>query len=240
MGSIVALTFDIERENFLKKGKNTHGIEEGLPLLIDFLVSNDLPATFFVSANLCEDFPEIIRELGNKFEIASHGYQHERFTTMTEQNIEALKTSKDLLEKTSRQEVLGFRAPFLTICPKLFETLTQLGFKYDSSIPLFKKKKPLVPQNQIKEFPPFVSNAIIRFPYGLRKLKRAIPPDQVAVVYFHPWEFVNMKKHVSIKDFFLRPDRWIKTGRKFLSLFEQIIAHFQDINYEFRRLGELI
>ena len=118
--------------------------------------------------------------------------------------------------------------------------MKKFNFKYDSSIPISKKSFPGLAQDDLKEFPPFISNAIIRFPGGFRKLVKRTPGNDLIVLYFHPWEFVNMKKHVSLKDLLFRPDRWIKTGNKFLELFEKMINYFQDENYSFVRLDQVL
>ncbi|MHA1144187.1 MAG: polysaccharide deacetylase family protein [Candidatus Helarchaeota archaeon] len=236
----VALTFDVEKEIFLRRKQHSPGIEKGLPILIDFLNSNKLPATFFVTANLCESHPEIIKESSKKFEIASHGYEHERFSEISEHHEKILKRSKELLENTINKDVKGFRAPFLATSPELFGILVRTGFKYDSSIPTFKKGLKIGQDLGLKEFSPCFSNALLRFPRGFQKLLKAAKQDNLAVLYFHPWEFVNMRKHVSIKDLLTRPDRWIKTGKKFLQLLEKIIAYFQDSGVRFVQLDELI
>lgn len=96
-------------------------------------------ATFFVLAWNAERYPQLIREIHeNKYEIASHGYNHRLIYNMSPNKFrEDVRKSKEILEDIIGDKVIGYRAPSYSITNKsqwAFEVLMEEGFKYDSSI----------------------------------------------------------------------------------------------------------
>lgn len=97
---------------------------------------NDITATFFFTGEIASYYPDLVKEIAKHgHEIASHNYIHKDFTQNNAQEFdENLKKSKNLLEKLSGQEILGYRAPNSTVCNYMINNLLRSGFKYDSSI----------------------------------------------------------------------------------------------------------
>ena len=107
--------------------------------LLEILKERNIEATFFVLGYYAEKYPELIEKiLENNHEISTHGYNH---TPLIEQNpkqfeCELLKSIR-ILEKLTREKILGYRAPFFSLIKKtswLIDILKKAGLKYDSSI----------------------------------------------------------------------------------------------------------
>ena len=108
--------------------------------VMDILAENDTKATFFTLGNVAEKFPELIKRMADEgHEVASHGYDHKNIYSMSQKEmLEDIGKSVKLLEDTSGQKVIGFRAPNFSIREHLFpafcETLATLEIRYDSSL----------------------------------------------------------------------------------------------------------
>jgi peptidoglycan/xylan/chitin deacetylase (PgdA/CDA1 family) len=99
-------------------------------------------ATFFCVASTAKKYPKLIREITQKgHEVASHGTYHQLVNTQTLMQFrEDIRTSREILEDITQQEVVGYRAPAWSWPhnPKqrknLYETLANVGYRYDSSV----------------------------------------------------------------------------------------------------------
>jgi len=94
--------------------------------------------TFFCTGLIARDYPELLRKIADDgHEIACHNYFHDNVnTTSINQLRENLLSARDILEKISKTEVLGFRAPSFSIEKNDFARLEVIAsiFKYDSSL----------------------------------------------------------------------------------------------------------
>src|SRR5918912_1237210 len=99
--------FDIPEEygQFVPIEKKLHVSLDGLIPLYQLLASHGLKATFFTTAYWAVHFPDWIRELGKRHEIASHSFYHSSF------NKEDLALSRKVLHHISGQEITGLRMP---------------------------------------------------------------------------------------------------------------------------------
>jgi polysaccharide deacetylase family protein (PEP-CTERM system associated) len=107
--------------------------------LLDMLARHNAHGTFFVLGWIAERHPDLVREIADGgHEIASHGWDHARVTTLTPDVFaDSVCRSKELLECITGREVLGFRAPSFSIVPGLewaLEVLVSEGYSYDSSL----------------------------------------------------------------------------------------------------------
>ncbi|WP_395345529.1 XrtA system polysaccharide deacetylase [Ningiella sp. W23] len=112
-------------------GDNTHR-------LIDLFNEKGVKATFFTLGWVAKYCPDVIKRITDEgHELASHGTNHRRNTTMSEKEVRAdILESKDILEQVSGQAVLGYRAPSFSINKSnqwVFDILVDLGFTYSSS-----------------------------------------------------------------------------------------------------------
>lgn len=107
--------------------------------LLRLFESRDVKATFFVLGWVVERWPGLIREIRDAgHELASHGYDHKRATTLTPEEFrEDIRCSKALIEDIAGEPVLGYRAPSYSIVREnlwALDILSEEGFAYDSSI----------------------------------------------------------------------------------------------------------
>ena len=214
MVSNILLSFDLEEfdipeeygekipeEIKLKVSRN------GLELILVLLKKLDIKATFYTTAFFAEKNPQLIVDISNDHEIASHGYYHSIF------NSDDIKTSKVILDKITNQNITGFRMPRLQ--PFNESLLTDAGYVYNSSLnPTY---LPGRYNNFNKPRLPFVSNGIINlpasvtsnfrlplfwisfkvFPFSFYKLLalNILKKDKYLNIYFHPWEFTDISKY---------------------------------------------
>ena len=234
----IALTFDVEKDcpPFFT---STYGVEEGLPKILKLLDEFGIKSTFFVTGDVAEKYPELVSKISKKHEIGCHGYHHESFDEINCEKEKAVKKSKELLESIIHREVLGFRAPRLQVCNKLYRVLKELGFKYDSSIASF------IPLHQnikvdIPEFKLVISNVTLRFPGGMTISKKLCRKSSFPVLFFHTWEAVDMRKFLSRapKKFYFRPDNWFNTGKPFLKKLRRLLKDFYE--WDFTLLRDMV
>jgi hypothetical protein len=244
----VFLTFDLEEFDLPRSfGKNIEKNEmfeisyKGLEKIIDILDGFKINATFFTTAVFCETYPDALKALAEKnHEIALHGYKHcDNYQKISEKNTcFLLKKAKEILEDTTKQQVIGYRSPRMeNIDGKI---LKKVGIKYDSSLnPMFNpgfytkynnfnKPRNIFEKDGIIEVPISVT-PVIRLPFsfaffrifGLAYVKFCtkltfIDSDFVNL-YFHPWEFADIKKY-GLPFYF-----WKRTGDEMSKLLRKYI-----------------
>jgi peptidoglycan/xylan/chitin deacetylase (PgdA/CDA1 family) len=110
-----------------------------LQILDDFSIK----ATFFVVADVTELYPGLVEQISLRgHEIACHGMHHAcKIHPKTKKPLmsqgefeERTAKAKEMLETTSGQGVIGYRAPAAYISGWMIDSLEKLGFKYDSSV----------------------------------------------------------------------------------------------------------
>lgn len=110
---------------------------------LDLFDELGITATFFVVADVVDNYPGLVEEIANRgHEIGCHGLHHEcaidpdtkepRFKR--EEYKEQIGTAKQKLETATGQEVVGFRAPNAYVGGWVLDVLEELGFEYDSSV----------------------------------------------------------------------------------------------------------
>lgn len=114
-------------------------IDVGMDRLLELLERHDARGTFFVLGWLAERRPDIVhRIVDSGHELASHGWDHARVTTITPSQFrDSVRRSKSVLEAIGGVEVTGFRAPSFSIVPGLewaLDILVEEGYAYDSSL----------------------------------------------------------------------------------------------------------
>jgi polysaccharide deacetylase family protein (PEP-CTERM system associated) len=114
-------------------------LDVGMRRLLDLLARFDARGTFFVLGWVAERHPGLVRELSSAgHEVASHGWGHERVTTLTPQQFRhSVRDSKRLLEDLTGRAVLGYRAPSFSIVRGsewALDVLIEEGYRYDSSL----------------------------------------------------------------------------------------------------------
>lgn len=250
MNRFILLSFDIEEFDIpeeygcIVNNKNKFTIShQGLISIISLLESLDITATFFVTANFAIHHENLIYQLAQKHEIASHGFYHSSFV------ISDLAKSKTTLEEITKKPVKGYRMARLA---NIDETeIKNAGYEYNSSmnptyIPgrynnFFKPRIPYYSHHLLNI--PVSVTPLIRFPlfwlsfknFPLFLIKLAslitIKTDSYLSLYFHPWEFTDIsafplpnfiKKHSGdamlsrLENYLI----WLKTQGKFITFSE--------------------
>jgi len=187
--------------------------------LLACLDRHGVQGTFFVLGWLAEHRPAVVRAIAEAgHEIASHGFRHERVTSLSPQSFrEDVHSSKEALESLIGAPVLGYRAPSFSIIPGFewaFDVLIEEGYRYDSSLFPIRRRgygypsAPRAPHiihrlhGRLAEFPlattkvfnypiPAAGGGYLRqFPLAVisRAFREASERGEPATFYIHPWE----------------------------------------------------
>lgn len=214
MSRYVLLSFDVEEFDIPLEYKQTIDLDEqmetgriGLDALMPVINMFDVECTMFTTANYAMHFPGVIKEIAKNHEIASHAYYHSYFEP------KHLLQSKETLERITETKVTGFR--MLRMGKVNVKEVAEAGYIYDSSInpTLLPGRynnlhlpRTLYTEENIFRMPVSVSPvfrlplfwlAFKNYPYWLfRNLcLQCIKKDGYVSLYFHPWEFADIKKY---------------------------------------------
>lgn len=144
----IILSFDVEfwsdakyLKKYLSEFKNYPGdyLEESILPILNLLEKYKTKATFFVTGEAVEKYPELIKIIYTKgHEIASHGYSHQPLENLTPDTFkDEIKKAIGFIENVTGKKPKGFRAPRFSLNNRTrwaVSILSELGFKYDSSI----------------------------------------------------------------------------------------------------------
>ncbi len=213
---------------------NESRLMKNLENIIRLLENDNHKATFFVVGWIAQKYPAIIKLLTQMdFEIGSHSYLHQTTRSLNKKAFykdteKSIKTIEDI----SGKKVDCYRMPAFSIDRTnkwVFDILSDLGIKYDSSLTFVnRRKKHVYPYkiktpngNFIKELP--VSNFKylgINFNSGsgyfrifpLEKIINSLKKRDYTLLYFHPRDFdpktpfsnkislfQNIKNHIGLK-----------------------------------------
>jgi polysaccharide deacetylase family protein (PEP-CTERM system associated) len=114
-------------------------VEGNTKRVLELFERHRVHATFFVLGWVAERFPGLVRDIAAAgHEVASHGFGHERLTTISRGKFrDGIVRTKHLLEDISGSAVQGYRAPSYSIGPETLwahEELSEAGYRYSSSI----------------------------------------------------------------------------------------------------------
>ena len=226
----IVLTFDIERDipNFLD---TDFGLKIGLLKILSLLDDFQIKGTFFCTGTVVIRTPWVVQLIESKgHEIACHSLNHERLNKLTfDECKENISNNKILIEKRCQNsEIIGFRAPYLKPPKFIFQLLSDLGFKYDSSI---KRKNSHAKNFKILEFHPTSFYPYFRLPLIFYFIRKLIFRKELTILYFHSWEAIDIRSLILIqnnkynlfKNYFFRLDRWVNTGDVFIARIRKFI-----------------
>ena len=190
--------FNIAIETQMEIGKK--GLDNLMPILND----QNYTTTLFTTANFANKYPDSIKALSQKHEIASHTFYHSKFTTAH------LLESRIRLEEIIQKPVKGLRMPRMRQVP--VGDINEAGYSYDASIhptwlpgrynnfhlPRTKYSEQgliRVPASVSPNFRiPLFWLSFKNFPYAiyLKLALQTLYKDGYLSLYFHPWEFTNI------------------------------------------------
>jgi len=115
----------------LRVGQNTHR-------LLDLFAENNVKSTFFTLGWVAKRCPDVIKRIVEEgHELASHGLEHQRATTMSQSQFrQDVYASKSILEDVGGIAIKGYRAPSFSVNDSntwVYEVLVENGFVYSSS-----------------------------------------------------------------------------------------------------------
>ncbi|SFA70048.1 protein of unknown function [Flavobacterium swingsii] len=247
---MVLLSFDIEEFDMPFEYGKTISFEEqiaisiqGTTAILDLLQKHNAKATFFSTVTFAINAPDIIKRIiAEGHEMASHSYYHSDF------KVEHLLESRLKLEEITNTKVIGYRMP--RMYPVDEKEIYKAGYLYNSSInPTYlpgrynhlDKPRTYFKQEGVWQIPASVS-PIIRFPLfwlsfhnlplGLYQflVKWTIKKDNYLNIYFHPWEFTNLKQ----PEKFGFPGYVSKnSGKQMIARFDKMLFWMNEKNYKF-------
>lgn len=120
--------------------------EPSVPILLTFDVEEpsdaealrqikpDVPATYFVTGEFLEAYPDLVRSLQQGNTIGSHSFSHRDLSALDDEALTVeLKLARYIHEAILGAPPRWFRAPYLKFDQRIETHLVQLGFAYDSS-----------------------------------------------------------------------------------------------------------
>jgi hypothetical protein len=140
-----AISIDVEEDISNYLSNSYHGVESGLPPFLDLLNSLKVKADFFINADICKKYPQIVKQIvESDHQIGSHGYKHEQlwFKTYNQQLTELTKAT-EVLEAATGIRPKMFRAPMFSVTSSTIKALEVLDYKIDSSV---------IPGGRVKRF----------------------------------------------------------------------------------------
>ncbi len=251
---MVLLSFDIEEFDMPLEYKGEIPFEQqisisqtGLERILNILKKHQIKATFFSTVVFAENSKNLIQKLlDDDHELASHTWFHSDFEE------KHLKESKERLEELFSVKVIGLRMP--RMMPVSKNAVEDAGYAYNSSInPTFlpgrynnlKISRTYFKEGMVTQIPASVSPnfriplfwlSFHNFPLSFyRKLALdTLKKDQYLNIYFHPWEFAEIKDEA-----FKLPGFTVKnSGKDMVERFDGFISWLKSKNYTFGTFQE--
>ena len=197
----------------------THRVERNTDAVLALFEDAGVKATFFTLGWVAERYPALMRRIVEAgHEVASHGYDHARVFTFDGAGFRAdLRKARAILEDTSGQAVIGYRAPSFSIdrrTPWAHEVLAEEGYVYSSSVAPIRHDHYGWPESPRFAWKPVAGSPLVELPVTTAKLAgrtlaaggggffRLLPygfsrwairqvngrEERPAIIYFHPWE----------------------------------------------------
>jgi len=250
------LSFDLEEFDTPNEYGKSLTIEEqliasveGATRILALLNEKQVKATFFCTVKFAQYAPDLIGKIVNEgHEVASHGMSHSSF------EVADLVASKTALEAITKQPVYGFRmARMMKVDPK---EIVAAGYRYDSSLnPTFLPGRynnycqprtvfrigdlwvipaSVTPHIRI----PLFWLALHNLPVSayMHLLMQTIRHDGYAMIYFHPWEFINLHDKQFGLPFYIRNH----SGESFVARLGMVIDMAKKQGCSFNSLSEFI
>lgn len=145
--------------------------------LLDIFDGHRVHGTFFVLGWVAQHYPQLVKDIADRgHEVACHGWSHRLVYKQSRQEFyEETRRAKLLIEDLIGAPVLGYRAASYSIVRSslwALDVLTDLGFRYDSSIFPVRHDKYGIPEARIEPHlhPTTAGNGIVEFPLTTKDL----------------------------------------------------------------------
>jgi peptidoglycan/xylan/chitin deacetylase (PgdA/CDA1 family) len=132
-GKICFLSIDVEkREN--QKNQPFEGVDN-LDNILNIFKKHSASATLFVTGEVLEYAPDLVKKWSKNFEIGCHNYFHNQLNKIDLMERERqIKNFVNIYKDIFKVSPKGFRAPRNIIDNKQFPILLRYGFIYDASV----------------------------------------------------------------------------------------------------------
>ena len=101
--------------------------------ILDLLDEYKISSTFFVKAKTAEEFPDCIREISMKHEVACHSYDHEVMADYDyHAQKEIIRMSYEIMRDVVGKKPIGWRNPFFKSDHITYKAVAENGFRYAS------------------------------------------------------------------------------------------------------------
>lgn len=253
---MVLLSFDIEEFDMPLEYKGQISFEKqiqisrnGLILILQLLKKHKVKATFFSTVIFAQHNEDLIKQLLSEgHELASHTWFHSEFSMVD------LEKSRLELMKKFNINITGLRMPRMApVDPK---DVLNAGYSYNSSInPTYlpgrydnrKVSRTYYRENDLLQIPATVSTyfriplfwlSFHNFPMSVYKFlaKIALKRDGYLNLYFHPWEFSDIKD----VEFKLPAFTTKRTGSEMLKRFDEFLFYLNKSGQQFATFQEFI
>jgi peptidoglycan/xylan/chitin deacetylase (PgdA/CDA1 family) len=223
--------------------------QQGTETILDILLEHNISATFFSTVVFATHSNHLIERIVKEgHELASHGFYHSAFKK------EDLLTSRLALEKISGKQITGYR--MARMMPVEDMEIEKAGYAYNSSLnPVYlpgrynnlSKPRTLFKINNLIQVPasatpilrlPLFWLSFHNFPLWFYKdaCRRTINKDQYLNLYFHPWEFTELKKsHPQLPKFVIR-----NSGHAMTTRFNDLILWMKKQGYTFNTINRFL
>ncbi len=236
MNSALQVCITIDMEHDCPPHLTTYrGVTGGTPRLLELFSAEKVPATFFTTGDVARRYPQTIEAIvAGGHELGCHGDTHKRFGHM---EIDEARAEIQNASKTLRQHapVVSFRAPNLDFPDAYVPLLRDAGYEVDSSRGRHKMGSYFVkPQvvDGVRRIPASISPSPLRTPAAIRNFLCGLLSSP-AVLFFHPWEFVDMTHEP------LRFDNRLRTGLPAVHALRETIRFFKKRDASFLRMQEI-
>lgn len=207
---------------------------KGTERILSVLRTHNVKATFFCTATFALHSPETVeRMVAEGHEVASHGYEHGSF------HVADLKKSKTVLEELTGAPVNGYR--MARMMPVDNAEIVHAGYRYNSSLnPTFlpgrysnlAEPRTWFFQESLLQIPASVTPLLRiplfwlsfhNFPFCLYRWLafRTLRKDGYLNIYFHPWEFAELREMKHLKLPFIITNQ---SGELLISKLERLIC----------------
>lgn len=254
--NICMISVDVEED--LGARKSFYGVEN-FDRILKIFDRFDISATLFVTGEILENYPKLVKKWSKKHEIASHGYYHVPLSEiLVSERKKQLEDFCKLYKKIFGERPKGFRAVQGIIDDVQLELLEKFGFTYDSSVipkyPFFRKndgykgRAPAIPYNpSYSDYRKKGSMKILEIP--IAPLLFGFPLSGTWIRVFGPrfYKFLLMLKKPQLVSLTMHSWDCIEfegaysknSGRKFLGFLDEILKLLIK-NYMFANGQELI
>ena len=208
------------------------GMEYGMPLLMELLAEEGVPATFFTTGDAAQRFPDAIRRIAAEgHELGNHGWSHRAFPDLSRDEGEREIRETSVVLRT-RAPVTAFRAPYLRMPNEYLALLEADEYQVDCSAGRYKPNAwGREPVTTLSRLSASITPSFLRLPAWMRDpvLRRLSSP---IVLFVHPWEFVDLRR---------APIPWdcrVGTGERALASLREVVRLFKADGARFLRVSD--